>query len=396
MITFFWVSIFIVFYTFIGYGVLLYLLVTLRRIFFGNRIIPSDCELPSMTVIIAAYNEVGIIKEKILNSLSLNYPADHIQYVVVSDGSDDGTENVVMNYPAIKLMHSPMRRGKINAINRVMKEVNTAVVVFTDANTLLNYDALLNIAKHYSSPNVGAVSGEKRVHVENASDATAGEGFYWKYESKLKSWDSELNSVVGAAGELFSVRTSLYEHVPTDTILDDFMISMKIALKGYRIVYEPTAFAMESASESIREELKRKIRIGTGGIQSIVRLNKLFHPFRNLLLGFQYVSHRVLRWTITPFLLIMAFVLNVFIVIKTDIGLYGLILGCQLFFYSMALVGLAMERKKIRLKIFFIPYYFCVMNYAIIAGISRYLFSTQSVLWEKAKRKEVGATIFEK
>lgn len=200
-----------------------------------------------------------------------------------------------------------------------------------------------------------------------------------------------LGSIVGAAGELVSVRTSLFEHVPVDTILDDFMISMKIALKGYRIVYEPAAFATEHASENVTEELKRKIRIATGGIQSIVRLNRLFKPLKHLILTFQYISHRVLRWTVTPFLLILVFALNAFIVSRTETVLYSVLFFAQLLFYGTALVGFLMEQRKTRLRVFFIPYYFCVMNYAVLAGINRYVFSKQSVLWEKAKRKEVEA-----
>jgi cellulose synthase/poly-beta-1,6-N-acetylglucosamine synthase-like glycosyltransferase len=134
------------------------------------------------------------------------------------------------------------------AVHRAIETVTTEVIVFTDANTFLNSDALLNICRHYADQQVGAVAGEKRVNITEAADATAGEGFYWKYESKLKAWDSELYSVVGAAGELFSIRAGLYSPVPSNAIIDDFMISMLIAEKGYKIVYEPEAFAMESGN----------------------------------------------------------------------------------------------------------------------------------------------------
>jgi biofilm PGA synthesis N-glycosyltransferase PgaC len=272
-------------------------------------------------------------------------------------------------------------------VHRAMKEVTTDIAVFTDANTFLNKNALLNIARHYADPTVGAVSGEKRVSIEEVADATAGEGFYWKYESKLKTWDSELYSVVGAAGELFSVRTNLYEPVPADTILDDFMISMLIAEKRYRIVYEPFAYAIESGSESIKEELKRKIRIAAGGIQSIVRLKGLLNPFKQFTLSFQYISHRVLRWTVTPFLMVLAFVLNGIIAFTSCGIIYKLLFICQLAFYLFSLLGFIFEKRQIKIKPFFIPYYFCMMNYAVIAGIGRYLKGSQSAVWEKSKRK---------
>ena len=261
MIPAFWISIFIVFYTFFGYGILLFFLVKLRILFFRKRKIPDNGgNWPTLTVMVAAYNEEDFIIEKIRNTLSLTYPEDKITYIFVTDGSNDRTPELIRGYSQIKLMHRPERGGKIAAMHRAMQEVHSDLAIFTDANTLLNKDALVNICRHYKDLTVGAVSGEKRVNIEDVEDATAGEGFYWKYESKLKTWDSELYSVVGAAGELFSIRTKLYEPVPADTILDDFMISMLIAKKGYRIVYEPMAYATENGSENVQEELKRKIR----------------------------------------------------------------------------------------------------------------------------------------
>src|ERR1700744_294041 len=240
-----------------------------------------------------------------------------------------------------------------------MEHVDTEIVVFTDANTFLNVDAIINICRHYADPTVGSVAGEKRVQMdENADASAAGEGFYWKYESTLKKWDSELYSVVGAAGELFSVRRSLYKDVPADTVLDDFMISMLIAAKGYRIVYEPEAYALETASENVTEELKRKIRISAGGIQSILRLKALFNPFKHPVLSFQYISHRVLRWTVTPFLLITTFITSVLIALRPGETIFKALLVGQLLFYGLAVAGMIMEKPRIRSQVWVVPYYF--------------------------------------
>ena len=388
MILFFWISLFIVFYTFLGYGIILYLLVRIRRVVKGKRVYPSlDQDFPTLTLVVAAYNEESLMEVKIQNTLNLNYPSGKLKFLFVTDGSTDRTPDIIAQYPQIQLMHSSARNGKIMAIHRAMHEVNTEIVVYTDANTFLNQDALLLIARHYADPTVGAVSGEKRVMQDDISDATAGEGFYWKYESALKKWDSELYSVVGAAGELFSVRKSLYKEVEPDTILDDFMISMLIAQDGYRIIYEPDAYASELSSDNIKEELKRKIRIAAGGIQSIVRLKKLMTPFEHPLLWFQYISHRVLRWTVTPFLMILVFILNMIICFQSDQVIYFIILFGQVLFYGAALAGWLLETRKIKIKALFVPYYFCVMNYAVIAGINRYLKGSQSAAWEKSKRK---------
>jgi cellulose synthase/poly-beta-1,6-N-acetylglucosamine synthase-like glycosyltransferase len=383
-------SLIIVFYTFAGYGILLYFIIRIKRIFKGVKTITEDLDnLPTCTLVVAAYNEQGFIKDKIANTLLLNYPPGKLNLLFITDGSTDDTPNIIAQYPQIQLLHQPQRGGKIVAIHRAMEFVHTDAVVFTDANTFLNKDALIKICRHYSDTTVGAVAGEKRVHFdENADASAAGEGFYWKYESALKKWDSELYSVVGAAGELFSVRRSLYQPVPADTVLDDFMISMQIAQKGYRIVYEPEAYATETASENVSEELKRKVRIAAGGIQSILRLKRLFNPFIYPVLSFQYISHRVLRWTITPFLLILSFALNIVLALEPGATGYQILLLAQILFYTLAVLGFIMEKKQLRIKVLFIPYYFCVMNYAVLAGIIRYFTSKQSAVWEKVQRKQ--------
>jgi biofilm PGA synthesis N-glycosyltransferase PgaC len=380
----------IILYTFIGYGMLLFFIIKFKRLLYGKPepLNPNDIILPTCTLIVAAYNEQDMIPEKIINTLSLAYPAGSIKYIFVTDGSTDQTPAIIAQHPQITLLHQPERSGKIAAVHRAINQVETEIIVFTDANTLLNKNALIEICKHYADPLIGAVAGEKRVHIDEAADATAGEGFYWKYESKLKQWDSELYSVVGAAGELFSIRKNLYEPVPRDSVLDDFMISMRILEKGHRIVYEPLAYAMETASSNITEELKRKIRISAGGIQSILYLRSLFNIFKFPIVSFEYISHRVLRWTITPFLLILAFILNGVIALQDKTFFYLALFLLQVFFYTLALIGFIMERRQIRIKALFIPYYFCIMNYAVIAGIFRFFNKGQNVVWDKAERKQ--------
>lgn len=387
----FWLSLFIAFYTFVGYGILLFVIIKIKRAVKGRKIVSdiNDDLLPHCTLVVAAYNEEHFIAGKIANSLALNYPSGKLKLVFVTDGSSDGTAEIIAQYPHIQLLHRPERAGKIAAVHRAMEYVTTEAVVFTDANTFLNPNAIKRICRHYADKTVGSVAGEKRVQIDaNADASAAGEGFYWKYESALKKWDSELYSVVGAAGELFSVRRELYEDVPADTVLDDFMISMLIAAKGYRIVYEPEAYALETASENVTEELKRKIRIAAGGIQSILRLKPLLFSFKYPLLSFQYVSHRVLRWTVTPFFLILAFVTNLALAFAGQGWVYLVLFAGQVFFYLLAFLGFVMEKRQIRVKALFVPYYFCVMNYAVLAGIIRYFTTKQSSVWEKVQRKQ--------
>lgn len=382
----FWLSVFIIFYTYAGYGILLFLLV---NIFARKKTVAANSHIPTLTIVIAAYNEERIIASKIENSLEQDYPADKMKIIVVTDGSTDATPVIAATFPQIKLMHQNARNGKIAAVHRAIQEVDTEIVVFTDANTFLNKEALKLMMLHYADPHVGAVSGEKRIQVDRSSDATAGEGFYWRYESKLKKWDAELYTVVGAAGELFSIRRELYQPVPPNALLDDFMISMMIVLKGYRIAYEPDAFAVEKPSADVREELKRKVRIASGAIQSVVWLKQLLIPFEKPLLSFQYISHRVLRWTLTPVLTIFVFLLNILFIIQESGDLYRWLLAMQAFFYGMAIIGWIFQNRSVRIKFLFIPYYFCFMNYAMLAGLVRYMKShPQRGVWEKAKRKE--------
>lgn len=388
MIIAFWISLFLIVYTFVGYGIVLYILLKFKRIFTKRPAFASGIDLPTVTLLIAAYNEEDIIVEKINNTLHLNYPKDKIQTIFITDGSTDRTSEKVRDFREVILLHEDTRAGKMAAIKRAIPFINGDITVFTDANTFLNENAVLELVKHYQNPKVGAVAGEKRILVEEKADASsAGEGFYWKYESLLKKWDYELYSNVGAAGELFSIRTALYQPVESDTIIDDHMIAMRIAERGHIIAYEPGAYAMETASANTKEELKRKIRIAAGGIQSIFRLKRAANPFYYPVLTFQYISHRVLRWTITPFLLILVFLLNLLIILNNGSTLYQLLFIAQAVFYLLGIIGWLFESKNIRVKIFFIPYYFCVMNYAVLAGIIRYFKKEQSAAWEKSKRK---------
>ena len=380
---------FIVFYSYVGYGIVLYVLVKVKKMIYGKLDFQNETNFPSVTLLIAAYNEEDEIEEKIINSFDLDYPKDNIQFLFVTDGSTDNTPQIISKYSNIQLLHQNARQGKTAAINRAMKFVTTDIVIFSDANTMLNKEAILEIVKHYNNPKVGCVSGEKRVRIpETAHASAAGEGIYWKYESKLKQWDAELYSAAGAAGELFSIRTHLFIETEVDTILDDFMISLRIVEQGYTIAYEANAYALENSSSDIKEELKRKIRICAGGFQSIIRLASLWNVFKFGIFTFQYVSHRVLRWTVAPLALFLLIPLNIYLSI-TGSYMYQILLVLQCLFYSMATIGWKYEQLKTRKKIFFIPFYFTMMNYSVFAGFKRFLLAEQSHVWQKAKRATI-------
>ena len=388
----FWTLLFIVFYAYLGYGIVLFFLVQLKRLFSGKKKNLNEDYEPDITLFVAAYNEKDYVDAKVKNSFEMKYPKEKIHQVWVTDGSDDGTPDILRKYndQGIEVYHEDTRGGKIGAMNRGMQFIKTPIVIFSDGNTMLGKESVQRIVDMFKDPKVGCVSGEKRIFSKDTDAAVGSEGIYWKYESKLKKWDAELYSVVGAAGELFAVRTELFQEVEKDTLLDDFIISLRIAMKGYTIQYDPEAYAIESASANVQEELKRKIRIAAGGIQSIIRLSPLLNTFKYGTLSFQYISHRVLRWTIAPVALPLIFIANLILAIHFGFdnfsNIYTLLFYAQIIFYAASLLGWYFENKKIKVKILFIPYYFFIMNYAVFLGFRRYLAGQQSVNWERAKR----------
>lgn len=382
----FWLFLFTIFYAYFGYGLILIAIVKIRDHFTSERTIVNPKFEPSVSFIVPCYNERDILASKVKNCLELDYPASRLEIVFITDGSNDGSAAYLGQYDQIKVLHEDQRRGKSAAENRSVRACTGEIIIFSDANTILPADAIRKLVRHYINPVVGAVSGEKRIlQNENENAAGAGEGFYWKYESMLKRFDARLLTVVGAAGELFSFRRHLFRPLEEDTILDDFVLSLRITQAGYRVLYDPAATALETSSADSKEELKRKIRICAGGWQAMGRLGSLFNVFRHPVLTFQYVSHRVLRWTLAPLFLLLALPLNVHL--AADNNFYTILLQLQLAFYVLAGMGYIFEKKEIKFKPFFIPYYFLMMNYAAIAGFVRYLQGSQSSMWEKSARK---------
>lgn len=393
MITFlaslFWFSLFLVCYTYIGYGIILWLLVSIREIFLPPRLHSMPDELPEVTLFITAYNEEEIVDAKMANCHEIDYPKEKLKVIWVTDGSTDGTNKKLERFPEVMVAFHPDRRGKAAAVNRGMRFVETPIVVFTDANTMINPQALKEIVKAFMDLRTGCVAGEKRIAVKEKDTASSGgEGAYWKYESTLKELDSRLYSAVGAAGELFAIRTHLFRELPEDTLLDDFVMSMQIARDGYRIAYCKKAYASESASLNMKEEEKRKVRIAAGGLQAIGRLRTLLNPFRYGWLSFQYLSHRVLRWSVTPVALFLLLPLNVVLLyLRTEpVWFFQIALLLQLLFYFTALIGWYLEKRAIKQKILFIPYYFFFMNLNVFKGAAYLRKFKGNAAWEKAMR----------
>lgn len=387
----FWILAFMVFYTYLGYGLILYLSVKLKELFLGTHTakeVKTNQSLPEVTLFIAAFNEEEVVDEKMKNCLEINYPLDKLHIVWVTDGSTDETNKTLATRwkKDATVYFEPKREGKTAAINRGMKFVSTPIVVFTDANTMINSDAIIEIVNAFQPPRVGCVAGEKRIDSGDKSQAAqGGEGIYWKYESTLKALDSRLYSAVGAAGELFAIRRELFEEMNQDTLLDDFILSMRIAMKGYKIAYCSQAYAIEKGSANMREEEKRKVRIAAGGLQSIWQLRALLNPFRYGIFSFQYLSHRVLRWSITPIALFSLIPINMTLLL-TRSTLYTSLFILQILFYLLAIYGHYLSTKSIKNKFLFIPYYFLFMNINVLKGMNYLRNKRGNGSWEKSKR----------
>ena len=397
---FFWICLVLCIYTYAGYGVILYLMVCLKRWLKGKSQtpeLPADEKLPEVTLLICAFNEQEVIEEKMKNTNNLDYPSDKLHIMWVTDGSTDNTNEYLKAYPNVQIVFSPERRGKTAALNHGISEVKTPLTVLTDANTMINREAIREIVRCFMDPQVGCVAGEKRVMARTEGDVAAeGEGLYWKYESTLKRWDSELYSAMGAAGELNAIRTNLYQPMPEEALLDDFVMSMRMVDEGYKIAYTSKAYALEYGSANLEEEGKRKRRIAAGGLQSSWWLRSMLLPFTTQqgkrqgwsrwLVAFQLLSHRVLRWTITPTAMMALIPLNVALVMMKAGTVYTVVWILQLLFYLAALGGYMLEQRGRKNRFLYVPYYFLFMNINVFRGM-HYLRTHQGGgAWEKAKR----------
>lgn len=387
----FWISLAVLFYCYIGYGVLVLIVNTIKELIISKKEKRVEENYLPVTLIVTAYNEEKILQQKIINSLAIDYPADKLKLLFVTDGSTDKTKTMVEEYPQITLLHQPIREGKYAAIKRAMQLVKTPVVIYSDANTILNRDCVKQIVKFYANEKIGGVAGEKKIenHLGESSIGVA-EGLYWQYESFMKKLDADLHTVVGAAGELFSIRTHLFKKFNDEIILDDFIISMQVCLQGFKIAYEPSAFATELPSFSLAEEEKRKVRISAGAYQSIGYLKSCLNVFKYPVLSFQYISRRLLRWIFCPVMLVVAFFTNLVIIYQPSTNnIYQLLMLAQLFLYIAAVLGWLLVKTGKKPGLFTIPFYFVFMNYCLVKGFILFANGRQTVLWEKSLRQAV-------
>jgi cellulose synthase/poly-beta-1,6-N-acetylglucosamine synthase-like glycosyltransferase len=340
---------------------------------------------PGVTLIIPAYNEIKVIREKIENSLRLDYPPERLEIIVASDGSDDGTNEIVREYESqgIRLLAFFPRAGKTSALNCSIPGAKGEIVVLCDANVLFLPDAIRRLVQHFADSAVGAVTGDVRIQSADAPFGE-GEGLYYKYERFIQRQESAIGSIVGVDGGMYAIRKELFRPLPVDTILDDFIISMNVALTGRRVLYDPTAVATENATADVRQEFRRKVRIVAGAFRELLRGQGVPGP-RRFQLFWSYLSHKLLRWLV-PWFLLLILASNVILVCRPDQGSLALaLLIAQGVFYFCALIGCTRPNGRWP-AVVGVPFYFCMVNAAAWLGAIRGFTGIECVTWKKADR----------
>lgn len=372
----FWSSLAIVLYSYIGYPLLLFFIKVLRR---NGRYASNNDYRPTVCLLISAYNEEKVLRKKIENSLGLNYPNDKLRVLVASDGSDDRTVAIAGDYEdlGVEVFHRHQRTGKSAVLNDVMESIEEEVVVFTDANSLFAEDAIEKLVSHFQNPNIGCVVGKLRYVDKHTTSVSKGEGLYWRYEGLLSRLESSLGSVLVANGSIFAIRRDLFTKLCPE-VANDFQLPIEIGSRGYGVLYESEAMAFERSAIFWQEEFKRKVRIVLRGLTGYSLMRKKLAGLRS----FQFFSHKLLRWVIGP-LLFVALASNVMLVGESSF--YSVMLALQVVFYLAALNGWRVRRARKPHPLFYVPFYFTMVNLAAGVALAKFLSGERQSTWDKAE-----------
>lgn len=370
----FWGALFFLLYTYLGYPVIVYFLSVVI-----GREVKKKYTFPRISVVIAALNEEKYIGRRINNLLSQNYPSEKMEIIIVSDGSKDGTENIVRSFVErnenINLFSFEERKGKAAALNLGVSRANGELIIFTDARQTFDPNAIKELTGNFEDPSVGAASGEL-VLVPKDSNMSDSLRHYWSFEKWIRKNESNIGSVVGATGAIYGIRRELFEEIPKNTILDDLLIPMKIISKGYRVVFDEKAVAYDDANVEPKVELRRKVRTLTGNFQILTLMPEIL-SIRGNRVFFNYFSHKITR-LIAPLFLLVLFLANLVIIN----GLCGYFFFLQILLYTAATLGIFIRIPLKHFKLLYAPYAFLMLNYAVVLGFINFLRGTHDV-WVK-------------
>jgi len=374
----FWASAGMLMYVYLGYPALLVLLAS-----FCRRPSKQPGYYPTISVLIAAYNEETHIGQKLAETLALEYPLDKMEILVVSDGSADRTDEIVKSCqdPRVKLLRIDARRGKTNAQNEGVKQCRGEVIVFSDATAVYHPKALQYLACHYEDAQVGAVSGRYQYFDPQGESPTGlGSVAFWNYENLIKKLQSRISTLTGCSGCIYSVRKSIYTPLPAASC-SDLVEPLHVVRNGYRVMFEDRALAYEETTKSSGEEFGMRVRVVTRGIRGILSVHELLNFWKHGWISFQLISHKVLRWLV-PFSLIVLLLSNAALV---KIPVYRLLFVLQILFYSFGLLSMLIPLHR-RWKPLGIPLYFCTLNAAALFGIFEILRGQKYVVWETIRK----------
>lgn len=383
----FWACLFLVCYTYLLYPVVLFLAYVLTQIksdwayLTGRRNRRSSTlskpGLPSITVIVAAYNEKQQLPDKLANIRGIDYPSEKLQVIFISDGSTDGTNEILQAVEDrnVQAIYLPERMGKPAALNRAVACSSTDILIFSDAATLFAPNALQKLVRHFADPAVGIVCGALDFHGSTESRQT--EGVYWKYESMLRLMEARLGATLTASGAIYALRRKCYLPLAKDAVIEDFVIPMNARRLGYKVVYDPEAVATDFAAASVRGEFARRVRLAVGSFRNVSELVRTPLPSFTRLAFF---SHKLLRWVV-PMLLIGMFVSNALLWGKP---LYRLAFTGQLLFYVWAGIGFLFHKRLLRVRFALVGYFLLAMNLAFLVGFIHVLLGRTQATWERA------------
>lgn len=372
----FWGSFSLIIAVYFGYPLFLVI-----ATMFKNKPVNKADFTPSVSLLIPAYNEEKSIRAKIENSLSLDYPKNKLEIIVISDESTDKTEDITKEYldRGAKLIVQDKRKGKMAALNKAVLQAKGEIIVFSDADVMYENKAVRNLASNFNDEKIGCVCGELRCVVQSGTSVELGNRLHSKYEKFLIIRESRLQSLLVTSGCIYAIRKNLFKSI-NETLADDFVNPLQIAAKGFGVVYESKAIALLKLPRVIREELKRKARTIAQGVRGTILFKRTILS-SGLLRFFQYLLHKFLRW-LAPLFLILIFIFNFFLL---DSLIYQWIFAIQVSFYVVAFIGYILQKRGSKIKVFYIPFYFCLINLASLIGLVQVLGGKQKGIWEKAE-----------
>ncbi|HWF05520.1 MAG TPA: glycosyltransferase family 2 protein [Candidatus Angelobacter sp.] len=375
----FWLAALLLVYVYAGYPLLLAIIGLFVR---SRQSQPGYC--PRISVLIAAYNEEEAIARKIEQTLALEYPADKLEILVLSDCSTDRTDEIVSTFPdkRVRLVRMTERKGKTHAQNQGIKEATGEVIVFSDATAVYQSKALLYMACNYQDASVGAVSGRYQYFDPTDQSATGlGSMAFWNYENMIKKMQSRIRTITGCCGCIYSVRKIAYTELPAD-IISDLVQPLQAIKKGYRVVFEDRALAYEETTQSTAEEFSMRVRVVTRAMRGLLSVSDLLQPWKFAWTAFQLWSHKIMRWMV-PLFLIVLLAANL---VLLDISLYRAILALQLFFYAAAVLNMLLPLHR-QWKPLGIPLFFCTLNAAALVSMIEICRGRKYVTWQTVRAR---------